>query len=33
LNESLPLEINDGGKVNQPLIIVDLLISHEELVV
>ena len=33
LYESLPLEINDGGKVNQPLIVVDLLISHEELVV
>ncbi len=33
LNESLPLEIDDGGKVNQPLIVIDLLICQEELVV
>jgi len=33
LNESLPLEVDDGGKVNQPLIIVDFLIRKVELVV
>ena len=33
LNESLPLEVDDGGKINQPLIIVDLLIRNVELVV
>ena len=33
LNESLPLEVDDGGKVNQPLIVVDLLIRKVELVV
>jgi len=33
LNESLPLEVDDGGKVNQPLIIVDLLIRKVELVI
>lgn len=33
LNESLPLEVDDGGKVNQPLIIVDFLIRKVELIV
>jgi hypothetical protein len=33
LDESLPLEVDDGCKVNQPLIIVDFLIGKVELVV
>jgi hypothetical protein len=33
LDESLPLEVDDGCKVNKPLIIVDLLIRNVELVV
>lgn len=33
LNESLPLEVDDGCKVNQPLIVVDLLIRKVELIV